>query len=104
MRACMRAIAKAGNGVVDLLLFSDKSICHIQLYYHPDTNEVSTETVNRFKLFDDFIWDCALVNDKQHLVVGYAHNRVEVYRIEQDGGPLHLVGDVVCSPQCVLYC
>lgn len=98
------------NGdAVELLAFSDKYIRHLELRYDSDgAGVVTVQIVNRFKLFDDFIWDCALVNDKRQLLVGFAHNRVQVYTIRDAGadgdGHLELVGDVRCTPQCVLYC
>jgi hypothetical protein len=102
----VREVCCTGD-VVELLTFSDKYIRHMQVQYNGGEGVVSVQIVNRFKLFDDFIWDCALVNDKQQLVVGLAHNRVQLYTIREphdsDGG-LELVGDVRCTPQCVLYC
>ena len=73
-----------------LFLFGDKSLCVLQVERSTDTSEDTFPLqIGRVLLLweqqlDDFVLDCSMLcsGDRSYLAIGYAHNYVDVYEID----------------------
>lgn len=65
-----------------------------------EDTRIDVTLLHSFGPFDDFIWDCKVVHS--HLVVGFAHNYIELYNI-QGHNVSNLVAKVSCPVPCVLF-